>query len=69
VTDGNDKIIIKRGQREYSAVYRENSGVVTVTMTDDDGTPRGCSTFINGLSAESVARTLFGELLKDLDHP
>jgi hypothetical protein len=61
-----NKITIKHEEREYCATYSVDDGVVTLMMMDKDGTHRGCSTFVNGSTAESVARSLFWELLKDM---
>ena len=61
-----DKISIEHQGREFSAAYKVDRGVVSVMMRDGDGAYRETSTFIDGSTAESVARSLLGELLKDM---
>ena len=62
----DDKISIEHDGQEYSAAYRVDNGVVSVMMKDRDGACMETSTYVDGSSAESVARSLLGELLKDL---
>ena len=61
-----DKISIEHDGQEYSATYKVDNGVVSVMMSDGEGAHRQTSTFIDGLSAESVARLLLSELLRDM---
>jgi len=61
-----NQISIDHQGRIYSAIYKESNGVVSVTMQDGEGAYRGASTYIDGSSAESVARSLLGELLRDM---
>ena len=61
-----DKISIKHDGQEYCATYKVDDGIVSVTMCDKEGTYRQTSTFLDGLTVESVARLLFSELLKDM---
>ena len=60
------KISIEHDGHEYSATFKVDNGVVSVTMNDRDGAHRQTSTFIDGSSAESVARLLLNELLRDM---
>jgi len=62
----DDKISIEHDGQEYSAAYKVDNGVVSVMMRGRDGARREASTFVGGSSAESVAKSLLGELLKDL---
>ena len=66
MTYAGNKITVEHNGREYSAMYTVNSGVVSVMMRDVDGGFRGTSTYIDGSTIESVARSLLGELLKDM---
>lgn len=59
-------ISIDHQGREYSAAYRVDNDIVSVVMKDRDGSYRETSTFIDGSTAESVAKSLLGELLKDV---
>ena len=59
-------ITLKREGQEYSATYTVDAGVVSVMMNDCDGMYRGTSTYVDGSTADSVARMLLGELLKDI---
>lgn len=59
-------ISIDHDGREYSAAYKVDNDIVSVVMQDGDGSYREASTFIGGSSAESVARLLLGEVLKDM---
>ena len=61
-----DKISIEHDGQEYSATYKVDNGVVIVIMNDRNGVNRQTSTFIDGSSAESVARLLLNELLRDM---
>ena len=60
------KISIDHQGREYCAAYKVDNDIVSVVMKDVDGFYRETSTFIDGSTAESVARSLLGELLKDM---
>jgi hypothetical protein len=66
MSHAEDRISIQHKGREYSAEYKVNNGVVSVMMRDNNGAFRGTSTFIDGSTAESVARSLLGELLKHM---
>ena len=61
-----DKISIEHEGQKYSATYIVEGGVVSVMMKDSDGKYNGTSTFVNGSPVNSVARSLFCELLKDI---
>ena len=61
-----NKITLKHEGQEYSAIYTVESGVVSVMMKDIDGMNRGTSTYVDGSSTDTVARSLLCELLKDL---
>ena len=61
-----DQISIEHHGQKYSAAYKVDNGIVSVMMRDGDGTSRETSTFIDGSTAESVARSLLGEMLKDM---
>lgn len=61
-----DKICIEHDGQAYSATYIVDNGVVSVMMNDTDGANRQTSTFIDGSGAESVARLLLSELLRDM---
>jgi hypothetical protein len=60
------KISIDHQGREYSAAYKVENGIVSVVMKDGDGSNWETSTFIDGSTAETVAKSLLGELLKDM---
>ena len=66
MTYASNKITIEHNGQEYSAMYTVNSGVVNVIMQNEDGGHIGTSTYIDGSPVESVARSLLGELLKDI---
>ena len=66
MSNAEDKISIEHQGQEFSAAYKVDNGVVSVMMRDGDGAYRQTSTFIDGGTAESVARSLLGELLKDM---
>ena len=59
-------ISIDHQGREYSAAYKVNNDIVSVVMRDGNGFYRETSTFIDGSNPESIARSLLGELLKDM---
>jgi hypothetical protein len=61
-----DKISIEHEGHEYSAIYIVENDVVSVIMNDRDGAHRQTSTFLDGSNAESVARLLLNELLRDM---
>jgi hypothetical protein len=62
-----EKIItmIHEGQR-FTATYTVDSGIVNVMMRREDGSFAGTSTFFDGSTSESVAKSLFCELLRDI---
>jgi hypothetical protein len=66
MTFAGNRISYMHEGREYSATYTVNGGVVSVMMPDQDGALRGTSTYVNGSTSESVARTLLVELLRDI---
>ena len=61
-----NKISIDHKGREYNAAYSVDRGIVRVVMKDGDGLYRESSTFIDGSTAECVARSLLGEMLKNM---
>jgi len=66
MTDTGNKITFEHEGQQYSATYTVDDGVVSVMMRDGDGTYRGTSTFVDGSSTDSVARSLLDELLRDI---
>ena len=66
MTFNKDKITIEHEGQKYSAIYAVEGGVVSVMIKDGNGTYNGISTFVNGSPADSVSRSLFCELLKDI---
>jgi len=61
-----NKISIDHQGQEYSADYKVANGIVSVVMKDGEGIYRETSTFIDGSTAEAVAKSLLGEMLKDM---
>lgn len=61
-----NKVALTHEGQEYSAIYTLDDGVVSVTMRDGDGMYRGTSTYVDGSAADSVARSLLEELLRDI---
>ena len=62
-----EKIItmIHDGQR-LTATYTIDSGIINVMMRREDGSFIGTSTFVDGSTSDSVAKSLFCELLRDV---
>jgi len=60
------QISIDHQGQKYSAAYKVDNDIVSVVMKDEDGSYRETSTYIDGSTAETVARSLLGELLKDM---
>jgi hypothetical protein len=53
--------------KEYRAAYRVDGGVVSVMLTDGDGTQRSTSTtYVDLSTTDAVAKSLLVELLRDL---
>ena len=61
-----DQISIEHHGQEFRATYKVDNGIVRVLMRDGDGANRETPTFVDGSTAESVARSLLGEPLKDM---
>ena len=60
------KITIDHQGQEYCAAYKVDNDIVHVVMKDEDGLYRETSTYIDGSTAEAVARSLLGELVKNM---
>ena len=65
-TCSEEKITIDLEGQKYSATYTVDGGIVNVMMKNEDGTFMGTSTFADGSTTDSVARSLFCELLRDV---
>jgi len=64
--DFSKTVIIKKKGKSYSAIYRHESGEVTVTAKGPDGTmPRGSTHATGAVNAEMMARVLLREMIED----
>lgn len=52
--------------RRFAATYTVDNGIVNVKMRHEDGSFAGTSTFVDGSTSDSVATSLFCELLRDI---